>query len=124
MTQSMTDNQSNRMQKQFLVLILFLPFFTYGQKMQFFNDSWEFVKEIDSVFTDRLLMRQSDIKWDKVSLPHTANMEPIQKINQQWQGTCFYRKYFFVSEADREKHIAIQFDAAMQVADETKKYFL
>jgi beta-galactosidase len=49
--------------------------------------------------------------------PHTANVEPIQKINQQWQGTCFYRKYFFVPEADKEKHIAIQFDAAMQVAD-------
>src|SRR5215831_7037501 len=112
------DNQSNRMRKQFLLtLILFFSFYTYGQKVQSFNDSWEFVKGIDSVFTDQLLIKNSDTKWQNISLPHTANLEPIQKINQQWQGTCFYRKYFFVPEVEKGKHIAIQFDAAMQVAD-------
>src|SRR6185369_9705655 len=113
----MIINQTG-MRKQFLLAtILFFSFYTYGQKIQSFNDSWEFVKEIDSVFIDQLLGNKIDVHWKKISLPHTANIEPIQKINQQWQGTCFYRKYFFVPEADRGKHIAIQFDAAMQVAD-------
>ncbi len=93
------------------------PLFIYGQTIQSFNDSWEFVKDIDSVFINQLLGKKNEIKWEKISLPHTANLEPIQKVNQQWQGTCFYRKYFFVPEADKGKHIAIQFDAAMQVAD-------
>ena len=106
------------MLKQFLfLLILLFPPFTYGQKIQSFNDSWEFVKGIDSVFKAQLLEKENNIKWEKISLPHTANIEPIKKVNQQWQGTCFYRKYFFVPETEKGKHIAIQFDAAMQVAD-------
>ncbi len=106
------------MLKQFLLLWVFVvPFFCSGQRVQSFNDSWEFVKGLDSVFTARLSDKKSDVQWEEVSLPHTANLEPIQKVNQQWQGTCFYRKYFFISENDREKHIAIQIDAAMQVAD-------
>src|SRR5206468_5198251 len=56
-------------------------------------------------------------KWSNISLPHTANIEPIEKVDQQWQGICFYRKYFMVPGANTGKHIAIQFDAAMQEAD-------
>ncbi|HEV8513099.1 MAG TPA: glycoside hydrolase family 2 TIM barrel-domain containing protein [Cyclobacteriaceae bacterium] len=98
-------------------LIFFLPFLVHGQRIQSFNDSWEFVKGIDTVFTTQLLEKNGNTKWEKISLPHTANIEPIQKINQQWQGTCFYRKYFFVPETNKGKHVAIRFDAAMQVAD-------
>jgi len=106
------------MLKQFLLPWVFVvPLFCSGQRVQSFNDSWEFVKGLDSVFTAQLSDKKSDVQWEEVSLPHTANLEPIQKVNQQWQGTCFYRKYFFISENDREKHIAIQIDAAMQVAD-------
>ncbi len=118
MNKSITDYQSNRMLKRFLFLLTFsFPLFIYGQSVQSFNDSWEFVKGIDTVFSAKLLENKSDITWEKISLPHTVNIEPIQKINQQWQGTCFYKKHFFVSEADKGKHIAIQFDAAMQVAE-------
>jgi len=102
--------------KVLLFLICTWPFCVDAQK-QSFNDSWEFVKEIDSVFISQLLGKKSEVKWEKVSLPHTANLEPIQKAKQQWQGTCFYRKYFIISESNKGKHIAIQFDAAMQVAD-------
>jgi len=106
------------MLKRFLFLLIFsFPSLLRGQTIQSFNDSWEFVKRIDTVFTNQLLERNSNVKWERISLPHTANIEPIQKVNQQWQGTCFYKKYFFVSEGNKGKHTALQFDAAMQVAD-------
>jgi beta-galactosidase len=105
-----------KMLKKFSLILLF-PVFAYGQNVKSFNDSWEFVKEVDSVFIAHLLGKQSDVKWERVTLPHTANIEPIQKVKQQWQGTCFYRKYFSISPTEKGKHIAIQFEAAMQVAD-------
>jgi beta-galactosidase len=82
-----------------------------------FNQEWEFVKGIDSTYHENLVSRKSDAKWERISLPHTANIEPIEKINQQWQGTCFYRKYFTIPPTEKGKHIAVQFDAAMQVAN-------
>ncbi len=48
---------------------------------------------------------------------HTANIEPIVKVAQQWQGISFYRKFFSLPVVDKGKHVAIQFDAAMQEAD-------
>jgi hypothetical protein len=53
------------MRKQFLLaLILFFSFCTYAQKIQSFNNSWEFVKDVDSVFTDQLLAKGGSLKWD------------------------------------------------------------
>src|SRR6185503_12603405 len=78
----------------------------YGQQKQLFNTGWEFGKD-------------SLASWARISLPHTANIEPVEKKAQQWQGICFYRKFFTVPAAAKGKHIAIQFEAAMQ---ETKVY--
>jgi beta-galactosidase len=88
-----------------------------AQQKQLFNNNWEFIKGIDTVFSDKLLVKNSQLKWEKISLPHTANIEPIEKLAQQWQGICFYRKFFSIPSANKGKHIAIQFDAAMQEAD-------
>jgi beta-galactosidase len=105
------------MLRRILPLILFVPVFSFGQGVQSFNEGWEFVKEIDSVFVGQLIGKSIEVQWENISLPHTANIEPTQKVKQQWQGTCFYRKEFSIPETSRGKHIAIQFDAAMQVAD-------
>lgn len=88
-----------------------------AQTVQSFNYHWEFVKGIDTAVTARFFSRNPDIQWQAVSLPHTANIEPIQKVAQQWQGTCFYRKFFQIPASSRGKHLTLQFDAAMQVAD-------
>jgi beta-galactosidase len=84
-----------------------------------FNSNWEFVKDIDTTNSGKLLSTVSTVKvnWEKVSLPHTAHIEPVEKVKEQWQGTCFYRKFFTVSAINKGKHIALQFDAAMHEAD-------
>src|SRR5262245_61189880 len=107
------------MRRQFLLaLFVLFPMVMCAQKVQKFNDAWQFVKDVDSVFVGQLLGKKAEVTWEDVSLPHTANVEPIQKNGkQQWQGTCYYRKYFVVPSTDKGKHIALQFDAAMQVAD-------
>nr|WP_304608446.1 glycoside hydrolase family 2 TIM barrel-domain containing protein [Pontibacter anaerobius] len=83
--------------------------------VQSFNEDWEFAKDVDSaaVFGNQA----ASLSWEQVALPHTANIEPIRKTAQQWQGTAFYRKSFRVPAADKGKHIALKFEAAMQVAD-------
>src|ERR1700761_9278544 len=84
-----------------------------------FNTNWEFVKDIDTVNSGQLLSTAhlANISWEKVSLPHTPRIEPVNKVKEQWQGTCFYRKFFTIPAAAKDKHIAIQFDAAMHEAD-------
>lgn len=107
------------MQNRILLLLIFHLLSTgiYAQSKQSFNSDWEFVKGTDSVYSSRLLEKTKDIKWEKISLPHTANIEPVEKKEQQWQGVCFYRKFFTVPASSAGKHIAIQFDAAMHEAD-------
>lgn len=84
-----------------------------------FNANWEFVKDIDTTNSAPGLSgtNTSNINWEKVSLPHTAHIEPVKKVKEQWQGTCFYRKYFTIPAISKGKHIAIKFDAAMHEAD-------
>ncbi|MEN0054630.1 MAG: glycoside hydrolase family 2 TIM barrel-domain containing protein [Mucilaginibacter sp.] len=84
-----------------------------------FNNNWEFVKDIDTSNSGYLLSStaKGSANWEKISLPHTANIEPVEKVKEQWQGTCFYRKFFIVPLANKGKHIALQFDAAMHEAD-------
>jgi beta-galactosidase len=84
-----------------------------------FNNNWEFVKDVDTTNSGRLLStaKNAKVDWEKISLPHTANIEPVEKVKEQWQGTCFYRKFFTLSATNKGKHIALQFDAAMHEAD-------
>jgi len=91
----------------------------HAQQKQSFNRDWEFVKATaaDTAWSPALLEKNKGVKWERVSLPHTANIEPIEKVSQQWQGLCFYRKFFSVPVSSRGKHIALQFEAAMQQAE-------
>ncbi|WP_183557562.1 glycoside hydrolase family 2 protein [Mucilaginibacter sp. SP1R1] len=83
-----------------------------------FNNDWQFVKNTDTVISQQFFSHKNDaLPWQQISLPHTANLEPVIKTAQQWQGICFYRKFFTLDKADRDKHIAIRIDAAMNLAD-------
>ena len=101
----------------FLLICMLLAAVGGAQQKQLFNSNWEFVKDIDTTLSVDLLSRKSVVEWQAVSLPHTANIEPVEKVEQQWQGVSFYRKFFSVSAGDKGKHLAILFEAAMQEAD-------
>lgn len=113
------------MGKCFVFLLLLMSHATNGNAQSSqgnvfnFDRNWEFVKDIDSVKA-RLLVSSSHgpaIAWQKISLPHTAQIEPIKTITKQWQGTCFYRKFFKISKPEGYKSIAVQFDGVMHEAD-------
>ncbi len=84
-----------------------------------FNGDWQFVKDIDTANAAKKLSNKitTGVTWEKVMLPHTAHIEPVQKVKEQWQGTCYYRKYFTVPLTTKDKYIALQFDGAMHEAD-------
>ncbi|WP_345949598.1 glycoside hydrolase family 2 TIM barrel-domain containing protein [Mucilaginibacter sp. PAMB04274] len=86
---------------------------------QNFSSNWEFVKDIDTTNAAKLLSQPtgSTIAWAKISLPHTPRLEAVKKVEEQWQGTCFYRKFFSLLPTNKNKRIAIRFDAAMHEAD-------
>ncbi|MDO5980800.1 glycoside hydrolase family 2 protein [Flavivirga spongiicola] len=82
-----------------------------------FNQDWEFTKQKTIVDTKFYTSQIDSIKWQNVSLPHTANIEPLIITEQQWQGNCWYRKTFKIQPENKGKHIALYFEGAMQIAD-------
>jgi beta-galactosidase len=112
-----------RIHTLYLLSLFVCPFIAQAQKtapsVSSFNQNWEFVKDIDTVNTAQLISHDdpTNVIWQKVSLPHTPRIEPVQKVEEQWQGTCYYRKFFTIPATSKGKHIAIQFDAAMHEAD-------
>lgn len=93
----------------------FLKAGTIGR--QNFNQGWRFKLLNDSTFWDDAYENPAlnDADWETVSLPHTAHMEPLV-VNNQWQGICWYRKTFPVSEELQGKKIFVEFEAAMNYA--------
>ena len=83
-----------------------------------FNNGWQFVKDMDTSITAAHFTQKNTgkIQWEKISLPHTANIEPLVLTGKQWQGWSFYRK-FFTLPFGADKTVLIQFDGAMQVAE-------
>ncbi|MBK7709646.1 MAG: DUF4982 domain-containing protein [Bacteroidales bacterium] len=83
-----------------------------------FNYDWEFIKEPARPVSQEFFIKEGlkDSLWQKISLPHTANIEPVDSSGIHWQGISWYRKFFIVPEEYSDKSVSLQFDAAMQVA--------
>ena len=54
--------------------------------------------------------------WERVSLPHTAKVEPYA-IVKPWQGVCYYRRRLPLTEADMRSQLLLEFEGAMQLCD-------
>jgi len=83
-----------------------------------FNNQWSF-KRCETPDDTTMAYKGIDYlddRWEEVSLPHTVRIEPLV-VNDQWQGTCWYRKHFRVSDVYRDHKIFIEFEGAMQIAD-------
>jgi beta-galactosidase len=77
-----------------------------------FNKGWQFVKsdlELEKVGIDK-------VKWEPVSLPHTATIEP-KVMDGQWQGICWYYKKFDLPENSKGKEFYLRFEGAMNICD-------
>jgi len=83
-----------------------------------FNDGWEFIKDPKIDVSPEIFQEnnQQSLIWQKVRLPHTANIEGVDSQEKQWQGTAFYRKFFTLPKQAEGKSVSLQFEAAMQMA--------
>lgn len=87
-----------------------------GAIPQSFNDGWMFIRQ-DSANFDKILPGIiPNHKWEEVTLPHTAFIEPLVVTGSQWTGICWYRKVFRVEKRQRYRHTGLLFDGAMHDA--------
>ncbi len=66
-----------------------------------FGSDWTFTKDSTS------------LNWKKVTLPHTAQIEPLV-VNDQWQGDCWYQKKFDHPKTDNK--VFLYFEGVMHEA--------
>ena len=66
-----------------------------------FGAEWIFTKDSTS------------LNWEKVTLPHAAQIEPLV-VNNQWQGDCWYQKKFDQPKTDNK--VFLYFEGVMHEA--------
>jgi beta-galactosidase len=64
-----------------------------------FGTGWEFTRDTNAAV------------WEKINLPHTARIEPLV-VNDQWQGTAFYRKQFEMPGVSGKK-VSLYFEGVL-----------
>ena len=67
-----------------------------------FGSDWTFTKDSTS------------LNWEKITIPHTAQIEPLV-VNNQWQGNCWYQKKFDIERVENEK-VLLYFEGVMHEA--------
>lgn len=81
---------------KYYILLLLTSFFLFscgkelapnGHTKVNFGSDWTFTKDSTS------------LDWEKVTIPHTAQIEPLV-VNNQWQGDCWYQKTFDFTKTD------------------------
>jgi beta-galactosidase len=91
-----------------LILLWFLANSGYSGTVESFNQGWDFVRDaVDANSTTR---------WERVTLPHTARIEPLFLGNKMWRGHCVYRKLFTPAADWKDKKVFLQFEGAMHSA--------
>lgn len=111
-------NNKNLFLKAIIILFFLINIGnTFSSEKLNFNKDWKFLKLDKSVTADQKFsnIKFDDASWENVSLPHTANIEPLV-VNDQWQGICWYRKEFEAPKGAANKKIYIEFEAAMNIA--------
>ena len=62
--------------------------------------------------------RLNDDAWERVNLPHSVRLEPLNASGgRNYQGVCWYRKHFPLKRAWQGHTLYLAFEGAMQVAD-------
>jgi beta-galactosidase len=112
-----------RIIKYLLFLVIFVSIYGCSKdeilqsSMVKFNSDWHFTKAENETISDDTYLANNDFKsWQKVSLPHTANLEP-KIVNNQWQGVSWYAKNFTLSDEMYGKKLFFKFEGAMNTAE-------
>lgn len=100
----------NTILKKISILLLIATIFSCGKtptakrtKTNFGQD-WDFKRE-----------ESPTSNWEKITIPHTAKIEPLV-VNNQFQGISWYQKKFKVENAN-DKKTFLYFEGVMQEAD-------
>lgn len=81
-----------------------------------FNDGWLFIRQ-DSANAEKILPGIiPNHKWEEVTLPHSAFIEPLVATDMQWTGICWYKKLYRPDRRQKHKHTGLLFDGAMHDA--------
>lgn len=81
-----------------------------------FNEDWMFIRQ-DSAIADNILPGNiPNHKWEEITLPHSAFIEPLVISGGQWTGICWYRKLYRPERGQRHRHTGLLFDGAMHDA--------
>ncbi|MFI3320979.1 MAG: glycoside hydrolase family 2 TIM barrel-domain containing protein [Rikenellaceae bacterium] len=79
-------------------------------------DGWKFTRIAKGDRTDYSKFDVDDTKWQEVTIPHTARIEPYV-VNNVWQGVCWYRKTLDIPNYSADKKYFIEFEAVMNGVD-------
>ncbi|RZJ31800.1 MAG: glycoside hydrolase family 2 protein [Flavobacterium sp.] len=86
----------------YLLLVVFVFGNAQNRTKTNFGSGWEF-------------QGSSASDWQQITIPHTVKVEPLV-VNNQFQGTVFYRKKFSAQISDGEKTF-LYFEGVMQEAE-------
>jgi len=60
----------------------------------------------------------NDGSWDNVSLPYSIRLEPKRcSANNSYQGTCWYRRHFYLPDSYSGKKVFVEFEGSMITTD-------
>lgn len=79
--------------------------------IQDFNNNWKFTK-----FLPSYSLRDEEVVWEDVSLPHTYNATPCDGDKRNFKRYTCYEKCFHISKAYMDKKIFLYFGAAYTTA--------
>ena len=79
-----------------------------------FNIGWRFIKgDVDGAFSKKF----NDEDWKLVNLPHGMEILPLCASGSiNYQGPCWYRKYFTLDKSFRDKKIFVHFEGIMGIS--------
>jgi beta-galactosidase len=93
-----------------------------------FNRDWSFIRADSASAVPQRLFSQTqrgadlaalnDAAWERVNLPHTVRLEPLDASGgRNYRGVCWYQKHFAASPGWQGRTVHLVFQGAMQVAD-------
>ena len=90
----------------------------YGQAQRVslnFNTHWKFYFGDPAGAQDK---DYNDGSWDDISLPYTIRLEPKRcSANNSYQGTCWYRRHFYLADSYSGKKVFVEFEGSMITTD-------